>query len=557
MIVELTVENLAIIQRAQIALGPGFTVLTGETGAGKSLLVDAVELAFGARADAELVRAGAPRAAVSVVLDLSANAPLRAYCETQGIELEDGLLYLHREVFAEGRSQARVSGKMTPVSALRQLGRMLVDLHGQHDHQSLLDAERHLGFLDAWIGQDAISLLEAVALHYRDAESLRQRLASLQAGQREREQRLDLLRYQIDEIEAADPNPGELEVLESDISRLRHAERLQEASAQALNALRQGETNARDLLASAARALEDAERLDVSLGAVLEPLKTALASLEDGCYALAEYGERIEANPERLEQLADRLDLLKRLRRKYGDDETQVLAFLAAARAELEQLGDEQFDEETLREKLAEADERLSSAAERLSELRTRYASEFSARVERVLNELAMEKARFQVAVRPKAIDLQGADDVEFFFSANLGEPPRPLAKIASGGEISRVMLAIKSAMAGRAGVPTLVFDEVDAGLGGRAAAVVGRKLEELAQHYQVLVISHLPQIAARATAHFRIEKVERSGRALTELRLLSNAERVEEIARMLAGEEVGDSAREHARSMLGHDAVR
>jgi DNA repair protein RecN (Recombination protein N) len=551
MIVELSVENIAIIERSQVQLGPGFTVLTGETGAGKSLLVDAIELALGERADTTLVRSGATRAAVNLVVDLSAQPELAARMQELGAQLEENLLYISREVLAEGRSQCRIGGKLAPVNVLRQLGKLLVDLHGQHDHQSLLDPERHITFLDQWIGAEALGRLEQVRVRHSSVEELRRRLNALRTGQRDREQKLDMLRFQIEEIEGLSPQPDEMEELESSLSRLKHAEKLQESGAAALAALRDEEVNANDLLGASLKQLEDSSKLDSSLEQVLEPLRSALYSLEEGIYALRDYVDGVEADPERLQETADRVDALKRLRRKYGDDEVAVLAFLEQARQELEMLTDAESNEGELTAQLEAAEQELMLEAQGLSDVRREGAKRFGQLVEEQLRDLAMEKGRFSVNVETKPLDASGVDAVEFYFSANLGEPLKPLSKIASGGEISRVMLAIKTAMAGRAGVPTLIFDEVDAGLGGRAAAVVARKLEELSRHYQVVVISHVAQIAGRATTHFRIEKAERGGRVVTDVRLLAPEERVEEVARMLAGESLTESALANARELL------
>lgn len=552
MIVELTVENLAIIERSHIALGPGFTVLTGETGAGKSLLIDAIELALGERADAELVRAGAPRGSVNVVLDLSNEQTARDKCGELGIPLEDNLLYIQREVFAEGRSQCRVGGKMIPVSALRQLGQYLVDLHGQHDHQALLDAARHIGYLDAWIGSPALGLMEQVAGAHAHAEDARRRLQGLRTGMRDREHRIDLLRFQINEIEAVSPRPGEMPELETQLSRLKHAEKLATAAFGALEAVADRENCAVDLLGSAVKTLEECIRFDPSLEERVAPLREALYLIEDGTHGVRAYAETLDADPNKLEEAAGRIDALKRLQRKYGEDEEAILLFLDDARTELALREDSDASEEDLRAAVDAAEVRLNALARQLSDVRRGRAAEFSGLVQAQLRELAMERALFEVDFKSKPADALGCDLVEFFFSANAGEDPRPLGKIASGGEISRVMLAVKTALAGRAGVPTLIFDEVDTGLGGRAAATVARKLEELAQHYQVLVISHLPQLASRAATHYRIEKVESGGRVATQVRLLSPSERVDEVARMLAGEHVTDSAIANAREMLG-----
>lgn len=551
MIVELTVENLAIIDRAQVALGPGFTVLTGETGAGKSLMIDAIELALGERAATELVRAGAPKATVNVVVDVSDAPSVRRQCEELGVPVEDNLLYIQREVLAEGRSTCRIGGRMTPVSGLRALGQTLVDLHGQHDHQALLDPEGHVAYLDAWIGEPATDLRLQVAEAYGVAEGARRALADLRRGLRDREQRLDLLRFQVSEIEAANPQPGETADLENQLSRLKNMERLAQASLGALQQLGDQEGCAVDLLGDAVKSLETILRFDPTLEDVLKPLREALYALEDGTHNLRTYTEALEADPNLLDEIQTRLELLKRLRRKYGEDEEAILAHLASAQEELSRLEDAEGSEESLRAAVEKAESELDRAAGKLSALRKDKATEFAALVESQLRDLAMDRARFAVDFQPRPADAHGADTIEFFFSANAGEPPRPLAKIASGGEISRVMLAMKTALAGKAGVPTLIFDEVDSGLGGRAAATMARKLEELASHYQLVVISHLPQIAARATTHYRIEKGEQNGRVVTRIVRLDETQRVEEIARMLAGEKLTEASLANAREML------
>jgi len=552
MIVELTVENIAIIERANIALGPGFTALTGETGAGKSLLVDAIELVLGERADSELVRVGAPKANVSVVFDLSGRPGLLKFCQDQGIPTEDKTLFVQREVFAEGRSQCRVGGKLLPVSQLKQLGSLLVDLHGQHDHQSLLNPETHVGYLDAWIGQPAIKLLSKVASAYSTVEELRRKLAAIRQGQRDREHKLDLLKFQVNEIEAVMPKPGELAELETQLNRLRNNERLAAATFGSLALLQDNESSADEKIGASLRNLEEAARLDPSLEQIVKPIQEALFNLQDGVHALRAYGETLESDPNRLDEVATRIDAIQRLRRKYGDDEPAILEFLERARQELSLLDDAESSEFELGQREAAAERDLSALCAELAVLRHEKAAEFSDLVEQQLRDLAMEHAVFEVSFRVKPPDASGAENVEFFFSANAGEAARPLGKIASGGEVSRVMLAIKTALAGRAGVPTLIFDEVDTGLGGRVAAVVARKLAELAAHYQVVVISHLPQIAAAAASHFRIEKDESSGRVQTSVIPLDQNGRVAEVARMLAGEEITETSIANARELIG-----
>ena len=551
MIVELSVENIAIIERSHLTLGAGFTVLTGETGAGKSLLIDAIQLVLGGRADTELVRTGAGKATVSLMLDLSNRPQVIAQCIELGFEPEDGMLHLQREVLAEGRSQARIAGRAAPIATLRQIGNLLVDLHGQHDHQSLLDVDRHVEFLDDWIGAAVVDVKSNVAALYKATEEKRKILASLRASLRDREQRIDLLQYQVNEIEAVSPKVGETDELEARLARLKFAERLSEAVYGAREALTDGETNGRDQLGSALSRLEAVVRYDASIEPMLEPLRTALVFLDDASHGLTAYAESLEADPGELEVVAGRLDALKRLRRKYGEDEAAVIAHLISAQQELALLADSEASEDALQAAFLAAEKELKIACQALSELRKARAVEFSALVVTTLRELAMDKAQFSVHFAAKEPASDGADVVEFYFSANLGEDPKPLSKIASGGEMSRVMLAIKTAMAGRAGVPTLIFDEVDAGLSGRAAASVARLLRSLAANYQVLVISHLPQIASRANEHFRIEKNEVGGRVLTTVVRLDGEQRVHEVARMLAGENVTDRALENARELL------
>lgn len=556
MLVELAVENLAILERAEVRLADGFTVLTGETGAGKSLLVDALQLALGERADSDLVRAGSSRATVAASFDLRAHPDLRAQCEELGIPLEDGRLRVQREVMAEGRSQCRVGGRLVPVATLRRLGLRLVDLHGQHDHQSLLAPERHLDFLDGWIGEPAHEGRAAVAEAVAELGEARRRLAALRSGLRDRAQRIDLLTYQLQEIEAIAPQPGEMEEQEALLSRLKYAERLAQAAFGALGEIADEEGAARDRLGSALKALEEVVRFDPGLEEALGPLRDAYYGLEEATLSLRGYAEALESDPARLEETAGRIDALRRLRKKYGEDEAAVLAHAERAREELDVLSDAEANLESLEAEVASASERVRAACEGLSALRAASAVTFADRVQAELRDLAMDRAVFSVRIEPKEPEADGADRVEFDFTANAGEPPKPLSRIASGGEISRVMLAIKCASAGRAGVPTLIFDEVDTGLGGRAAAVVAKKLEELARHVQVLSISHLPQIAARASAQFRIEKQERGGRVVATVTPLSADERVAEIARMLAGEAVTDSALANAREMLSGSHV-
>lgn len=549
MISELHVENLAIIQKASVSFRNGFSALTGETGAGKSLLIDALELCLGERADTELVRTGATKASVQLTVDLSQSPSILRSIEELGIESELGVIYIQRDVFAEGRSQARINHKPVPVSVLREIGSQIVDLHGQHQHQALLDEETHIKYLDAWIGSEITALKSKSAVAYQEWQDAKRKYDALQRGIQEREQRVDMLTFQVNEIESFGVVDGEEKELSTSLARLANAEKIASAAQRALASLSDNEINARDLVAVGVKEVEDIAKMDDSLE--ITDLLESLELLQEGIHNLQNYLDKIDSDPGSLEITIERLDGLKKLKRKYGETETEILDFLHNARTELDNLTDIEASEETLLTSLNDAFAALTIACKAVTALRSSKSIEFSHDVQRHLADLSMEKTRFTVNLRPIDPTPDGADFVEFLFSANTGEELKPLAKIASGGEISRVMLAMKSALAGRAGVPTLIFDEVDTGLGGAAAAAVGKKIRALSEHYQVLAISHLPQVASQANEHFRIQKGESGGRVQTDIILLSEDERIHEIARMLAGDSVSEHAVANAKDLL------
>jgi DNA repair protein RecN (Recombination protein N) len=556
MISELSVSQLAIIDQTTIRLESGFTVLTGETGAGKSLLIDAIQLVLGERADAELVRANAKSANVSVAFDLSLTPEIQRQCEDLGVPLEDSILFVSREVFAEGRSQCRLGGRLMPVSVLRQLGDMLVDLHGQHDHQSLLQQERHLAYLDLWIGGEAKDLRQKTRSAFEAYSEARRKLSAVRADIRNRDQKADLLRHQIAEIEAASPQPGEFDQVQNSLSRLQNIEKLVLASQSALEQLSTADGSASELLGSALKSLEEGQRFDPTLGALADRLREVLYEVDDLGSSLTHFTDNLESSPGELEELSNRLEVLKKLRRKYGEDEVSILELLADSQIQLAALDEVEASEEILEQEVKKTERAVTKSAGELSAVRKAKAKQFSQDVEAQLQELALTHARFGVGIKPTELTAAGVDEVEFVFSANPGEPLRPLARVASGGEVSRLMLAMKTVLAGKAGVPTLIFDEIDTGLGGRVGATVGRKLSALSHEYQVIVISHLPQVAALADVHYRIEKSEKDGRTTTNVKRLNGEERLEEIARMLAGERLTDTAIAHAKEMLTREVA-
>ncbi|MER3473376.1 MAG: DNA repair protein RecN [Armatimonadota bacterium] len=555
MLVELAVEQIAIIDRLNLRFEPGLNVLTGETGAGKSILVDALSLALGERAEAEMLRAGAERAQVTAVFDVSASPHLLARLQELGVEPEEGLLYLTRELFAGGRSQARINGRPVPVATLKAVGDLLVDLHGQHQHQSLFNVNEQMRFLDEWCGEKVLALKAELSECVREMRALQRELSGLQADARERAHLLDLYTFQKQEIEQARLSPGEEEELRVEERRLAHAERLFATAETAYELLTAGEPSVVDLLAQAVRALEEVLPIDAELQPLVQSLRDALYAVQDTASELRAYRDHVEFNPERLGEVQERLHLIRTLKRKYGDTVAAVLDYLRDITEKMQRLQGGEERAEEIAQALRQKEKQAQELAEQLSKRRREGARRFEQAVAQELNELALPRARFEVKLTPKPLESDGADAVEFLIAPNPGEPPRPLSKIASGGELSRVMLAIKSVLAGVADVPTLVFDEIDIGIGGGTAAVVGEKLHTLSHQRQILCITHLPQIASRARLHLLIEKREAEGRTVTAVTPVQGDARVREIARMLG--DTGESALRHAREMLEASGAR
>ena len=555
MLLELHIENLAIIERVDIAFEAGFNVLTGETGAGKSILLNALNLVLGERADPSLIRAGADRLRVSAIFALPDDPELHNLLHELGVEPESDqeglcLLYLAREVQSSGRSLARVNAQPVPLSTLKTIGDLLVDLHGQHEHQSLLKPGSHLNLLDGWLGEETRRLRAEVQETIRQLHQMEKELRLLTEREREREQMIDLYRFQQAEIRNAHLQLGEEENLLTEERRLTHAEKLLMLANTAYESL-MGEGGAYDRAAEASRCLQEIARIDPSVAAWQEPLESAVTQLEESAHLLRQYAESIEYDPQRLEEVIARLELIRRLKRKYGDTIEAVLAYAEELEGKLHALEHQTERREEIEHAVETARTRARTLCEQLSERRRAGAARFAELVQQHLKELTMERAQFLVNITPKPMDSTGTDAVEFLFSANPGEPPRPLHKIASGGEMSRVMLALKTVLTTASPVPTLVFDEIDVGLGGRTAHRVGEKLSELSQHFQVVCVTHLPQIASRAQHHLFIEKWTEGERTRVAVTPLTGEARVQEIARMLAGEPT-ETALQHARELLG-----
>ena len=550
MLLELRIENFAVIERLSVRLNDGLNALTGETGAGKSIIVGALSLLLGERASSEAVRDGAGKAVVEGVFDVAGRAELNELLQQQGIEAEEGLLILRREVAAEGRSRAWVNGAASTATLLAEIGRMLVDLHGQHEHQTLLRTDEQRAVLDAFAG--AAELAQAVRAAHARLRSARTALVELERKRREAETRADYVRFQAREIEGANLRAGEDDELEIEIRRLEHSEELARLASRLHNDLYADDRSATARLGELRRVLEHLIRIDESQSDARELLDTAYYALDDLGRRMGDYAAAIEHDPARLERQRQRLDQLFRLKSKYGPTISDVIATLAAARAELALLDQSADTRAALLEEEATAEAELRRLAKRLSAARTKAARKLETQVVEILPQLGMTSARFEVALDPAAeTGAHGAESVQLRIAVNAGFDPRELSRVASGGELSRVMLALKTILARLDAVPTLVFDEIDAGIGGRVAVQVGQLLRQVAAHHQVFVITHLPQIASRADHQLLVEKVEREGTTLTRVSALAGEERVRELARMLGGDPESQASLQHARELL------
>jgi DNA repair protein RecN (Recombination protein N) len=553
MLRELRIKNLAVIESVAVSFAPGLNVLTGETGAGKSIVIDALLLIGGARAQADVIRADAETATVEAVFAVDRRAGAAAVLDEAGLALEEsGELVIRRELSRSGRHRAFVNDSPVTVGLLERLGEQLVEVHGQHEHQRLLEPVRQLELLDRFA--DAEALQERVATLFAKHRAAREELEHTRAAERDRAQREDMLKFQVSELDAARLRPGEEAELRGELKRLQHAERFAAGLVEAQGLLDEDAQSVTSRLARAMRLLHDLGRLDAAFAAPAEALETARIQVEEALAAMRALRDSVVFEPGRLEAIDDRLHAIARLRRKYGDSEEAMLRFRDEAAAELDRLArhDELIAEQerTLGELRAE----LATAAEALSERRRAASARLASRTERQLRTLGMERAVFQVAVEPGALEqvsARGVDRAEFRLSTNPGEDVKSLARVASGGELSRTMLALEAVLARADRVPTLVFDEVDAGIGGHVAAVVGETLAAAAEGRQVLCVTHLPAIAAQAQHHVRVAKSVRSGRTRVAAETVEGDARAGEVARMLGGD-ASAAALDHARTLLG-----
>ena len=543
---ELTVENLAVVESVRLRLSPGFTVLTGETGAGKSLVVDAVALALGARASGDQVRSGTDAARVEAIFD--APTPLDEDPLAEVLDEGDGVAIVRREVGADGRSLARVNDRAVTVGSLAGLGARLGEIHGQHEQQRLLEPARQLALLDAY--GDLAAGAGEVAERHRAWRSTVAAAAELLTDEHELARRRELLRHQVDEIGGAAPRPGEDVELEAQLRAAQHAETIARSAAEAVAALRD-EAGATDALSVAERGLVAAAQHDERFAALADRAAGLVAEAAELARDAAAAGEGVDLDPGTRAAAEERLALLYDLRRKYGDSLEAVVAFGAAVSTELARLDDQEGERDRLRAEEARRRAALDEAAAALSAARRAGAERLAAAVNAELAPLGLPSGSFGIESEAVEVGPYGADRITFTFAPNPGEPARPLGRIASGGEASRLSLAIKVVLAAADETPLLVFDEVDAGVGGRNAAALGERLRALSRYHQVLCVTHLAQVAAHADTHIRVGKRVSDGRTVTDATELTAEERTTELAAMLAGEGGGDEALAAAEALL------
>ena len=544
----LHIENIAVIEEADITFDEGFNALTGETGAGKSIVIDAMGAVLGQRTSRDLIRTGAAKAFVSAMF--SGVPPLPAL-EECGLEAEDGELLLQREIYADGKNACRVSGRPVTVAQLRRIGGALLNIHGQHDGQQLLDEEQHGAYLDSFGRVEAE--LEAYAACYEAMEATRKKLKALQMDEAEKERRMDSLTFQIQELEKANLKPGEEEALLQRRNLLRNSEKFMSAVQGAVWNLTGGDEGggAVSELREAAGAVSGVKNLDDQFAQLHERLENLYSEAYDVAETLRDLQDSFDFSPQELDELEGRADLLYRLKKKYGPTVEDMLAYLDQCREELDQIAFAADTSARLEKQLEKERSKVMKAARVLSEARKAAAKRLEERIQDELRQLDMPKVRFAICFEEKEPDGQGIDVVRFLMSANVGEELRPINKVASGGELARIMLALKNVLAENELIGTLVFDEVDTGVSGRAAQKVAEKLAQVSRRKQVLCVTHLPQLAAMADTHFSVEKGEREGRTYTQVLRLDREHRKEELARLTGGQRLTSALLAGAEELL------
>lgn len=553
MLLELLVENYAVVEQARIRFQEGLNILTGETGSGKSIVVDSLGLLLGTRASAEMVRGGEARARVSGIFALAETTEISALLEEAGIDCAEGELIVEREISAAGKSRAFVGNRPVTTSFLRQLAPALGDIHGQNEQQLLFAPALQRDLLDEYAS--AMELREAVAKVYIEWRDLGQKLEKLSSNEQEKLRLLDLWNFQCKDIDAVQPKPGEDNALEAERKILQNVTRLQESANAAFGLLYEAPESASTQVRQALKRMDELVRIDGTFEENVGTLRQASVLIEEAAYALRDYLGRLEGDPARLEDVESRLEALDRLKRKYGRSLEDVLAFREDAGRRVDEVENASEHRSALERQQKEAAQKFEKLAKELSSARKAAATALSEQVENELKSLAMSGTLFQIAITESGEwTASGVDEVAFLVSPNRGEELKPLQKIASGGELSRIALALKTAIGAadkHVGIPTLVFDEVDAGIGGAAAAAVGKRLKTLSRANQVICVTHLAQIAGFADHHYAVAKREKKGRIATQIEELGREERAREIGRMLSGEKITAEALRQAEQLI------
>lgn len=553
MLSELSIKNFAIIEALSISFEKGLTVLSGETGAGKSIIIDAIHLLVGGRGSAEFVRHGEDKAEIEGLFQIeNNNHPLHEKAQEFGIDVEEGMVVLRRDISKSGKSVCRVNGKLVTISTLREIGGTLVDIHGQHEHQELMDETRHLSLLDQFGGEKVANALSEYIDIYHSYEKTVKRLKQLSENEQQMAHRLDLISFQLEEIQSANLKINEDEKLYEERKRLSNFEKIHEALNLSYTAL-QGDNKGLDWLGLAMSHLDEAASIDSNYKEIAESTSNSFYLLEEVMRTLRNELDDLEFDPERLNEIEDRLNEINQLKRKYGKTIEEILEYGAKIEEELETLQNKETHIEKLNKELSTIKKDLSVEARELSNIRQQFAGELTDLIHKELKELYMEKTVFEVRFVSNydSFTSDGSDKVEFYISTNPGEPLKPLSKIASGGELSRIMLALKSIFSKHQGITSIIFDEVDTGVSGRVAQSIAEKIYNVSVDSQVLCISHLPQVAAMADTHLYIAKDIMDGRTRTSVQKLDENEKIREIGRMISGVEITDLTREHAKELL------
>lgn len=550
MLLEISIKNFAIIEEVSLTFDTGMTVLTGETGAGKSIIIDAMNLMLGARATTDVIRHGSPKAEIEGLFSLDVTSGLQEVLAEQGIEFSEELI-IRREILANGRSVSRINGQLVNLSVLKQVGQYLVDIHGQHDQEELMKATHHISLLDSFGEADFQELKSHYQATFDRYRNLRKQVLDKQKNELEHKARIEMLEYQIAEIEAADLQAQEDVLLTQERDRLMNHKQIADTLTNAYTMLDNEDFSSLGNLRSAMNDLQTVEEYDPEYKELSQQLTETYYVVEDVSKRLEDILDNLDFDGNRLMQVEQRLDLLHTITRKYGGTVDDVLEYLSKITEEYQLLTGNSGSSQDLEGQLKQLERELVHNAQQLSQARHELASALEADIQQELQDLYMEKARFQVQFTKGKFNRQGNENIEFYISTNPGEDFKPLVKVASGGELSRLMLAIKSAFARKEGKTSIVFDEVDTGVSGRVAQAIAQKIYKIGQFGQVLAISHLPQVIAIADNQFFIEKISDESTTVSQVRLLEMEERVEEIAKMLAGDHVTEAARTQARELL------